>query len=934
MCTFIRPTLLVFISALLTATLHAQPDRISARIDGGRTVVLAGHVPSRARAEFDQGAVAASFPVPGVTICLKRSPSQQTSLEQLLASQQNPASADFHKWLTPEQYADRFGASQNDVNRITAWLLSQGLTVQRTARSRTWIQFSGTAQQMENALHTQIHQYLENGELHFANSTDPSIPAALSDIALGLRGLNNYRLKPRGRVRALAPRDTTGGGEHQMAPDDFATIYDVAALYTAGINGIGQKLVVVGQTDINLSDIQAFRSKFNLPVMDPKVILVPGQSDPGVSQTDLPEADLDVEWSGAVARNAQIIFVNSSDVFTSLQEAVDQVYAPVITMSYGLCEGSDLVDLPAERQTAQQANAEGITWLNAAGDNGAADCEDPNVVIAQDGLAVDAPASVPEVTAMGGTEFNEGSGSYWGNINTSNSASALSYIPEMVWNDTSLGGGLAAGGGGASIYFPKPGWQTGPGVPNNSFRNVPDLSISSSPDHDGYFVYTGGSLQIYGGTSMAAPTMAGIVTLLNEYLVSSGAQKQAGLGNINPTLYRMAQNSPGAFHRVPVGNNSVPCVTGSPDCTTGTFGFNAGPSYNQASGLGSPDAYNFVHQWTSQAPTASAVVPSIDQTPVFEGSPNGSGFRWTFQVTLSEEAGVGTTLTGFTINGQSYSAAQAFGTTQLPADGSLTSTGLGFATLVVPTNVVFGFTGTDASGKQWTQTLSVPFDGPQTQLVVGGASNAASGQKAYAPGMLLSVYGTALGNFAQSAGTIPLPQYLAGFEASVNGVTAPLYYVAPGQVNIQIPYETQPGTTTLTVGNPYVNVNYNLNIVAAAPGIFMSNGFTAAPFSSAGRGQTTTLFITGDGQVSPALATGTTPASGTPLSRLPKSLLPVTLTVAGQNATIDFIGIPSGLVGVTQINYTVPANTPVGVQPVVVTVGTVASPPANLTVTN
>jgi uncharacterized protein (TIGR03437 family) len=319
------------------------------------------------------------------------------------------------------------------------------------------------------------------------------------------------------------------------------------------------------------------------------------------------------------------------------------------------------------------------------------------------------------------------------------------------------------------------------------------------------------------------------------------------------------------------------------------------------------------------------VVPSIDQTPVFEGPANGSGYRWTYQITLTEEAGVGTTLTGFTINGESYSVASVFGTTQLGADGSLTSTGLGFATLAVPTNVNFGFTGTDASGKQWTQTLSVPFDGPQPQLIVGGASNAASGQQSYAPGMLLSVYGTALGDFAQSAGTIPLPQYLAGFEASVNSVTAPLYYVAPGQVNIQIPYETQPGTTTLTVGNPYVNVNYNLKIVPAAPGIFTSNGFTAAPFSSAGRGQITTLFITGEGEVSPSLATGTTPASGTPLSRLPKPKLPVTLTVAGQNATIDFIGIP---------NYTVPANTPLGVQPVVVTVGGVASQTANLTVTN
>ncbi|HTB19437.1 MAG TPA: protease pro-enzyme activation domain-containing protein [Bryobacteraceae bacterium] len=931
-------TLIVFIAVLLiaaasTSALAAPPDRISARIDSARTVVLAGHAPSIARPEFDQGPVSAALALPAVTIYLKPSAAQQTALEQLLANQQNPTSADFHKWLTPEQYADRFGLSSNDVNRISAWLQSQGMQVQRVARSRTWIQFGGTARQVQNAFHTEIHQYLGNGKLHYANATDPSIPAALSGVVLGLRGLNNYRLKPRSKPRGLEARDTTGDGEHQIAPDDFATIYDIAALYTAGINGAGQKLVVVGQTDINLSDIQAFRGKFNLPAINLQQILVPRQPDPGISQDDLPEADLDLEWSGSVARDANIIFVYSDDVLASVQEAIDQDYAPVISMSYGLCEGGDLFHLPIYRGWAQQGNAEGITWLAASGDAGAADCEDPNATIAQDGLAVDEPGSIPEVTSMGGSKFAEGTGTFWNSTNTANGASALSYIPETVWNDTSPSYGLAAGGGGTSIFFPKPVWQTGSGVPNDSFRHVPDLSIASSPEHDGYYVYTGGSLQIYGGTSIAAPTMAGIVTLLNQYLVSTKAQTDAGLGNINPTLYRMAENAQGAFHDITTGNNSVPCVIGSPNCTTGSIGYKAGPAYDQASGLGSPDAYNLIHLWKSQASTTSAVVPSIDHNPVFEQPANSSGFRWSFQITLTEEAGVATTLTAFSINGATYDVNTVFGSAQIPADGSVSSSGLELANLAVPTNVVFTFNGVDASGKQWTQTLTVPFDGPQTQLVIGGASNAASGQPAYAPGMLLSVYGTALGNFIQSAGTIPLPQYLAGFEASVNGVIAPLYYVSPNQVNIQIPYETAPGTTTLTVGNPYINVNYSLKIVPAAPGIFMTKGFTAAPFSSAARGQTSTLFITGEGQVSPALSDGTTPAAGTATSQLPQPNLPVTVTVAGLPAAIAFDGIPSGLVGVTQINYVVPATAPLGVQPVVVTVGDVASQPANLTVT-
>ena len=167
----------------------------------------------------------------------------------------------------------------------------------------------------------------------------------------------------------------------------------------------------------------------------------------------------------------------------------------------------------------------------------------------------------------------------------------------------------------------------------------------------------------------------------------------------------------------------------------------------------------------------------------------------------------------------------------------------------------------------------------------------------------------------------------------MNGVTASLYYVSPDQVNLQIPYETQPGYATLTVGNPYANVNYTIKVVPAAPGIFTDNGFVFPPFSSAKRGVETALYITGEGQVSPALADGTTPSSTTPTNQLPKPVLPVTVTVANLPATIDFIGIPPGLVGVTQINYVVPAAAPLGAQPVVVTVGTAATPAAMLTVT-
>src|SRR3984893_3401535 len=375
---------------LSAALLHAQQDRIPTRIDNNRRVPLRGHVHLNARPQYDRGPVAPSFQMPAITVFLKPSSTQQNALEQTLADQQDPASPNYHRWLTPEQYADRFGASQSDIDKIVAWLESQGFSVGEVARSRTWITFSGTAQQVQNALRTAIHRYDVKGTLHYANSTDPSIPAALSSMVRGFRGLHDFRMKPR-NVRAKLNPEMTASGNNNIAPDDFATIYDVTPLYQAGIDGSGQSLVVVGQTDINLSDIQAFRTRFNLPAANIRKVLGQRPPGPGIIQDQLPEADIDLEWSGAVARNATLIYVYSTDVFTSLTYAIDKNLAPVVSMSYGLCEPSDLIDLPTFRSMAQQANAQGITWLAAAGDSGAADCEDSSGALGQTGLAGGAP---------------------------------------------------------------------------------------------------------------------------------------------------------------------------------------------------------------------------------------------------------------------------------------------------------------------------------------------------------------------------------------------------------------------------------------------------------------------------------------------------------------------------------------------------------------
>jgi uncharacterized protein (TIGR03437 family) len=473
-------------------------------------------------------------------------------------------------------------------------------------------------------------------------------------------------------------------------------------------------------------------------------------------------------------------------------------------------------------------------------------------------------------------------------------------------------------------------------VPNDGVRHVPDLAFSASAEHDGYYVYSNNSAQPFGGTSVAAPVMAGIVTLLNHYLVSNGVIKQPGLSNINPTLYRLAQTNPAVFHDIVTGDNGVPCAAGTPDCVNGTVARVAGPQYDEASGLGSVDASALIHQWSNFLPRNSAVVISSDQNPVFQQTPDAQGNQWRVHLTLSEEAGIGTTITGLTVNGVSFTSqlASIFGGTAIPPNGSLTGT-VGLQNVAVPTTVAIVATGVDAGGATWTTQISLPFQGPQATLTIGGISNAASGQQVYAPGMLLSVYGTALGDVAQSAAAIPLPSYLAGFEASVNGVPAPLYYVSPGQVNIQIPYETQPGSATLTVGNPYVNRTFRFTVGSAGPGIFTNTDGSVNPSRTGARGQAVTLFITGEGAVSPALPTGTTPSPRTPLNNLPKPRQAVTITVGSVPVVVDqnyFVGIPSGLVGVTQINFTIPASAPTGPQPVVVTVGGVASNNATITV--
>ncbi len=1229
---------LLVIGLFSSLLLSAAENRIAGSIVQGRLVSVPGSAAGRARASFDRGPADSKMPMEAVTLLLRPDP----SLEAFLADVQSPASPSYHHWLTPEQFADRFGLTQPDIDKITAWLTSQGLRVTQVARGRHWITVSGSAGAVSRAFHTEIRTFSDGQEVHFANATDPQVPEVLAGIVAGFAGLDDFGPKP----LSVRPRYTSRG-YHYLSPDDFATIYNLKPLYSQGYDGTGQSIMVIGQTAVDLSDIGLFRTRFGLPPNDPQIVLT--GPDPGKRSGDMVEADLDLEWAGAIAPQAKVIYVYAGSVLTSLLYGVDQNLAPVMTLSYGGCEQ---YYTPAWRYVAQQAAAQGITWMVASGDQGAAACDYTAATPqASKGATVTWPAGIPEIVAVGGTTFNEGTGTYWNSTTNAGGGSVISYIPETAWNDSDLYTELLATGGGASVLYTKPTWQTGPGVPADGARDVPDVSFAASPAHDPYLLTTSGVLTAVGGTSASSPAFAGIVALLNQYLTSKSVLSQPGLGNLNPALYRLAQASPEAFHDVTTGDNRVPCVQGSPDCHDGVVGYAAGSTYDQTTGLGSIDAAMLVQKWNTGTATTlslstdnltpgiddsvtltaavhaggsaaatgtvtfttndtllgtadvvsgaakltvpavriaaasglisavysgdsvydsssadlritvappasgSGVVPTITPNPAYQ-TPSTGDPSWSISVTLKEIAGVSTTLTSLNIDGDDYTSqiVSFFKTANIPAHGSITGS-IRVTEITPPFDSVFHFTGTDAGGAIWTRDATVRLLGPagpalvpsialtgtpqtvqrnpqadpscqwvhqilvqeqsgftvqltkllinatdltgQIQAIFGttrlapfgslegticwnstqspgtktvqltglletgssisasmdisladasaspaafsadrtgvswqvagsstgassmvaltfsgnsphwsasvapanrtaawlsvspasgsgsgtltlqastaglsagayraivtiqasdavpqlieipvtltvsqsgtmsvaGAGNGASFRSVFAPGMLASVFGTTLAPDTEAALYLPLPLSLAGVSATVNGITAPLYYVSPGQINLQIPYEAGSGPAVLAINNHGSVASLPISIAVAAPGIFTDGSGNLVPTASAARGQTIAMYITGDGDVTPTLATGATPSSSTALSKLPKSRLPLSVTVGGATATVLFDGIPSGLTGVTQVNFTIPGDAPLGAQQVVVTVGGVACPAASLNVT-
>ena len=620
-----------------TNALCAQTSPVAGAVDATKMVALAGGVSPRMQVAKDLGETAGDKRLESMSLRFAMSAAQQAELTQLLADQQNPASGRYHQWLTPEQFGAEFGLPAADISEISVWLAGQGFAVTQVARGGLFVRFSGTVAQAEKAFHAQIHDVSVNGERHFANVTAPMLPEAIAAVTQGVTGLDDFRPKPRHREATVQPEYTTGAGVHYLAPGDFYTIYDEKSLIASGVTGSGMTIAIVGQTDINAGDIAAFQKASGL-ANKPVTQMLVGTDPLQLSAADLTESEMDLEWSGAIAPGASILYVYAANVIDgSLTQVVDTDAAPIVSSSYGACE-ADLGTnaLGYYGVLLQQGSAEGMTITAAAGDSGATDC-DVNVGSAVDGLAVDFPASSPFVTGVGGTRLNEGTGTYWSATNGANAGSATGYIPEVAWNDDN-GAGLDATGGGASDYFSKPVWQTGTGVPNDYSRDVPDVSFAASINHDGYVVCVGetnctngygilsGAITASGGTSVGAPVFAGLVALVE--------QKTGGkaLGNVNPTIYALANSSyaGSVFHDVTSGTNASPCTEGSVNCAAGgTIGFVAGPGYDQATGWGSVDAAAMVADWALVMPVSVAglgVDPSVTDiagsaTSVVAGTP-------------------------------------------------------------------------------------------------------------------------------------------------------------------------------------------------------------------------------------------------------------------------------------------------------------------------
>ncbi len=547
-------------------------------------------------------------------LVLARSTQQEAELQSYLQSVQDSRSPNFHKFLSPDAFGKRFGVGDADIQSIESWLASHGFTVGRVSKSFMAIEFTGTIDQVQSAFHTSIHRYSLHGNQYWANSSEPEIPSALAPVVAGIESLNSFKPKaqyvrgPGGvydpQKRRIVPAYTTGNATDgyyiYLGPADAATIYDVPNslnphLSGSAYNGAGVTIGIAGDSNIDVAQNANYRATFGLPTNTTSVIV--DGNDPG-ENGDAVEAYLDTQVAGGIAPAANVILYTAADtdftpgLFLGILRALDDNQADILNVSFGGCESAQgaggnqfILDL------WEQAAAQGISVVVSTGDSGSAGCDNADTqTFAYQGLAVNGLASTPFDIAVGGTDFDALYGKFPTSFTTyvdlsntiSNHRSALSYIPEEPWNNSTVTNGslaenkpissvtgnnqsdsIAAGGGGVSSVYAAPSWQSG--FANPSGRNLPDVSFlagngfygalwgictdQDSAGADCAAGATGNSFNLtgVGGTSAAAPAFAGILAL---------AKQKAGvrLGQADYVLYDLASMKYAAvFHDINAG---------------------------------------------------------------------------------------------------------------------------------------------------------------------------------------------------------------------------------------------------------------------------------------------------------------------------------------------------------------------------------------------
>jgi subtilase family serine protease len=718
----------MYSGGLAARSLLTQP------IDEKKLTVLRGNTPPAANVKNDRGLVPDSMQLPQLLLVLQRPPELEAQLEKLIDEMQRPGSPDYHKWLSARELGQRFGPSQDDVNKIVSWFESNGFGVDGVSASGLTIVFSGNAGLVRQVFHTEIHYLSVEGESHFANMTDPQVPTALSGVVAGVAGLNNFMPQSDHLPASDFTFNNSGSLYYIVAPGDLATIYNLNSAFTHGDTGSGQTIAVVEDSDLlNASDVSTFRSEFGLSGYSGTFTQVHPTgtltcADPGENADEV-EAAIDAEWAGAAAPNAAIQLAscaNTTDagVHIAIENLLGQTTPPnIISVSYSACEANNGAGAnQVWVNTFQQAATEGVSVFTSSGDSGAANC-DNHATFATHGIAVTGIGSTPYNVAVGGTDFGDyynhlegGSplSTYWSPTNSSALESAVSYIPEIPWNSSctssiidteegySAGYGTSgfcnvsagasyvntkAGGGGPSTYSNQPSWQGAFGLPtappaggdsSTNPRYLPDVALfAATGTQTHFYVYCmtdttekGGTCSTTdftelkvnsgGGTSFAAPIMAGIQALVNQ---AQGGRSQ---GNPNPVYYALATTEYGAagssvcnsslgtgtasaciFYDVTTGDNVIPCE-GTIDCydPSGTYGalslsdasfegvYPTGTGWDYATGLGSVNAWNLIQNWNGVLTSTGVTTP--DNTV-------GANTSVTFTATVSSTIGHGLT---------------------------------------------------------------------------------------------------------------------------------------------------------------------------------------------------------------------------------------------------------------------------------------------------